>query len=54
MLQIELNELLADAYAEFDRRLRAARMRVDLAGLERLHGDPIENEVERQIETEIA
>ena len=54
MQQTELNKLLAASYAEFDRRLRAARSRVDLARIEGFHSDPVESEPRPEIEAEIA
>ena len=54
MQQTELNKLLAASYAEFDRRLRAARLRVDLAGVEGFHSDPVESEARPEIEAEVA
>ena len=54
MQQTELNKLLAAPYAEFDRRLREARLRVRLAGIEGFRARPAEIELQPEAEAEIA
>ena len=54
MQQTELNKLLAASLAEFDRRLRAARLRINLAEVQGFHSDPVESEADPEIEAEVA